>query len=166
MSPGVDAGDRPHEGRELARDGGGHRVGVLAAREQSPVAPTEADLGAPGDVAHGFGELLLPSLDLLGDLGPVAIGLTRLNQDSARVAVAALGDTAEPAPVTARVLARGEAEIAHELAWVVEAGEVAELGNGRDGHRELDAAECLQGFDHRIEVPRPGARAQFGLEAL
>src|SRR2546425_1147627 len=135
---GLNAGDGPHEGRELTRDGGGHGVGVLAAREQSPVAPIEADLGAPGDVADGFGELLLPGLDLLGDLGPVAIGLGRLNQDSARVAVAALGDSAEPAPVTPRVLARGEDEVAHELARVVEAIEdatLAKLITARARHR-------------------------------
>ena len=82
--------------------------GVLAARQESPVARAEADLRPPGDVAEGFGELLLPGLDLLGDLGPVAIGLGRLNQDPARMAVAALGDAAAAAPVAARVRARGE----------------------------------------------------------
>ena len=44
---GLGFGDRPHEGRELARDGGGDGFGVLAAREQLAIAPTEGDLRPP-----------------------------------------------------------------------------------------------------------------------
>jgi len=68
--------------------------------------------GAPGASpsavgADRFRQLLLAGLDLLGDLGPVAIGLGRLDQDPTGVAVAALGEAAEPAALAARVLAGG-----------------------------------------------------------
>src|SRR5438552_2759867 len=68
--------------------------------------------------------------------------------------------------VSAGVLTRGEAEVAHELARGVEAGEVAELRDRRDGHGELHATERLKGFDDWIEPPRLGLREQLGLEAL
>src|SRR5439155_13972901 len=149
-------GDRAHEGRQLAGDGGGHSVRVLAAREQFAIAATEADLRPPGDVTNDRGQMLLADLDLLGDLGPMTIGLGRFDQHSARVAVAGLRDPAEPTPLAARVLTRGEPEVAHELARGVEAGEVAEFGDRGDGHGELHAAERLQGFDHRRETPGLG----------
>src|SRR2546426_6235227 len=119
--------DRPHKGRELARDGGRYGVRVLAPREQLAVAPAEAELRPPRDVANDRGQMFLAGLDLLGDLGPIAIGLGRFDQHPARMAVAGLGDATEPAPLPAGVLARGEAEIAHDLPGGLEAGEVAEL---------------------------------------
>src|SRR5438046_3467451 len=121
------SGDRPHEGRQLARDGGGDGVRVLAAREQLAISSTEADLRAPSDVANRGREMLLTRLDRLGDLGTVAIGLGGFNQDSTGMAITRLGDSAEPAPVAAGILTRREPEIAHELARIVEAGEIAEL---------------------------------------
>src|SRR2546425_4861239 len=57
--------DRPHEPRQLSRDGRGNRVRVLAAEGQLLVPPAQAHLRPPRDVADLFGELLLPSLDLL-----------------------------------------------------------------------------------------------------
>src|SRR5438093_2537560 len=75
----------------------------------------------------GGREMLLTRLDLLGDLGTVAIGLGGFNQDSTGMAITRLGDSAEPAPVAAGILTRREPEIAHELARIVEAGAIAEL---------------------------------------
>src|SRR5436189_4220 len=72
---GLRSGNRPHEGCEFARDGGGNGVRVLAARAQLAISPTEADLRPPGDVANRCREMLLARLDLLGDLGAVTIGL-------------------------------------------------------------------------------------------
>src|SRR5437867_10611255 len=82
------SGDRRHEGRQLARDGGGDGVRVLATREQLAISPTEADLRPPSDVANRCREMLLTRLDLLGDLGTVAIGLGGFNQDSTGMAIA------------------------------------------------------------------------------
>src|SRR2546427_2264143 len=65
-----------------------------------------------------------------------------------------------------KILTRREPEIAHELARIVEAGEIAELRDGGDRHRELHAAECLQGFDHRIEAPWLCLLEQLGLRAM
>jgi hypothetical protein len=72
---------------------------MLAASEQAAVPPAEAYLGAPGKVANGFGELWLAGLDLFRDLGPVAVGLGRFDQNASGMAVARLRDAAEPAPI-------------------------------------------------------------------
>ena len=82
------------------------------------------------------------------------------------MAVARFGDSAEPAPVTAGILTGREPEIAHKLARIVEAGEVAELGDRGDRHRELHAAERLQGFDDRIKAPWLRLLEQLGLQAM
>src|SRR5213593_692956 len=43
-------GDGPHEGGELAGDGGDDDVGMLAAGDEAAEALAEPDLGLPGDV--------------------------------------------------------------------------------------------------------------------
>src|SRR5881398_1906338 len=85
---GLRSGNRPHEGCEFARDGGGNGVRVLAARAQLAISPTEADLRPPGDVANRGREMLLARLDLLRDLGAMTIGLRGFDQNAARMAVA------------------------------------------------------------------------------
>src|SRR5438034_9874360 len=40
------------------------------------------------------------------------------------------------------------------------------LRDGGDRHRELHAAECLQGVDHRIEAPWLCLLEQLGLQAM
>lgn len=47
------------------------------------------------------------------------------------------------------MLGRDEAEKGHELAWGVEAGEIAQLGDQRDRRQQVDAAQGLQGVDDR-----------------
>src|SRR3989442_14414379 len=64
-------GDGPHEGGELAGDGGDDDVGLLALRDRTAEAPAESDLGLPGDVLHGLGEALEAFLDRGRNLGGV-----------------------------------------------------------------------------------------------
>ena len=100
------------------------------------------------------------------DLGRVAVGPGAFDQGLAGVAVAGLGDAALTALPAAGIFARCEAEIAHELSGVIEAGQVAEFGDEGDGGEELYASQCLDGFDDGIEAPIPGLVLEFGLKAL
>src|SRR3990172_10862809 len=86
------SGNGPDEGRELSRDGGDRHIGVLAPRDQTPVALAQAHLGLPGDVLDALGEMLLSLLDQGRDPGRVAIGPGPFDQDAAGVAVSGLGD--------------------------------------------------------------------------
>ena len=54
--------------------------------------------------------------------------LRGLNEDVADAGVAGLGDGAEASSVSGGVLARDEADVGHELARVLEATQVPELG--------------------------------------
>ena len=157
-------GDGPHEGDELARDGGDDDVGVLAACEEAAVALAEADLRLPGDGADVGGERLETLLDDRRDLGVVAVGPGGLGESATGAAVAGLGDAPLPAFVAARVFGGDEPDEGGELPGVVEAREVAELGDDGDGNDELDAAEGLQGLDDGEEAPGGSGFEEFLLD--
>lgn len=64
------------------------------------------------------------------------------------------------------MLGRDEAEKGHELAWGVEAGEIAQLGDQRDRRQQVDAAQGLQGVDDRHQAPAPHLLGDLVLETL
>lgn len=78
--------------------------------------------------------------------------------------VAALGDGAEAARRTARVLARYEAEEGHELLGMNEASQVAEFGEYGDGGDEFEAAQGGDGGEQRLQPPVRRLVAQRGGE--
>lgn len=51
------------------------------------------------------------------------------------------------------MLRRHQAQIGHQLARVVEAAERADLGDQRDRVQDRDAAQRLDGLDHRRQGP-------------
>jgi len=88
------------------------------------------------------------------DFGRVAIGPGAVAPDSAGMAITSLGNAALTAPVAGGVCRRRQATIPHQRSGVVETGESASCGHGRHGDWKLDAAQGLQGVDHRPEPPR------------
>ncbi len=159
-------GDRPHEGEHLARDGGDDDVGVLAAGDQPAVALAQPHLRLPGDVLGDLRELLDALAGCAPKSSPDSDRPRRLRPArAARVAVAGLRDAAEPALLAAGVLGRDQPDERGELARVVEAREVAELGDDGDGDVPLHAAQRLQRLDDRAEPPRRRELDEFVLEA-
>jgi len=69
------------------------------------------------------------------------------------MAVAAFGDGALPPFGAAAVFAGDEAEVAHELARVLEAAEVAQLGGGDHAAYDLKPFECHEGGDLAFSLP-------------
>ena len=110
-------GDGPHEGDELASDSRGDGVGMFAPRPQPTVALAQAHLGTPADVLDVFRQMLLASLDGLGDLGQVAISFGGFNEGAASMRVATLGNPAEPTTIASGVLARCEPEVGSGAAY-------------------------------------------------
>ncbi len=139
---------------------------MFTALAQPTIAFAEAHLSAPADVLDVSRQMLLSRLNGLGDLGRVAIGLGGLDEGAAGMRVAALRNPAEPTTVAGGVLAGREPEVSHELARLVEAREIAELGDRGDGDDELHAAQRLQRLDDRVQAPALRVPEQFGLEAL
>jgi hypothetical protein len=117
------------------------------------VAGTQPDLGLPGDVADGLGQAFIAVVQFAADSGLHAIGPGAFDQRSSGQGIAGLGDAAPPHGGAAGMLRRHLPEIGHQLAWGVEAGEVADLGGDGDRHDEGDAAHGLQGLDHRRHRP-------------
>ena len=153
-------GDGPHEGGHFAGDGHHDLVGVLAPGHQPAVAFAEPHLRFPTDILDDFRELLQAQLQVTADLGRVAVRPGALDERPAGMRVAGLGDRPLTPPLPAAVFTGRKAQVAHELAGIVKAAEIAQFRDQGDGHGELHAAQGLDGFDHR--QPPPGL--DLGLE--
>jgi len=133
-------GDRPDEARQLAGHAGGDLVGVLAARAHALPALVEAQLRLLG-AGHDAGRLTgLAARQMRGASRPATLVVGRLDQQSAGVVVAGLGDRALPAALTRGALRGHEAQVGHECGRSLETGEVADLGDQPDGGQRVDAA--------------------------
>lgn len=105
----------PDEAGEFASD----RHAAFVLRQPSPhaqdfVAPCQAQLGAPGDVADGFGLALLAHLDEAAHLGFEAVVPCGLDQDAPGVCVAGLGDAALTAGLAGAVIGRHQPKICRQ----------------------------------------------------
>ncbi len=100
------AGDVPDEGGEFARDGDDCDGGKLAVGGEAAEAAAQPELRIPGAIHNGLGQSLMADLDDAADLGRKTIRPGGFDQSLAGVAVAGLGDAAEPAG-TAGAVFRG-----------------------------------------------------------
>jgi hypothetical protein len=81
-----------------------------------------------------------------------------MDEESAEVAVAALGYSAEPALEAARVLSRGEAQPTRQVPSGREAMDVSDEGEQRGGSQQSDAGDGEEVGDdgqllsHRLEL--------------
>ena len=82
-------------------------------------------------------------------LGGVLIGPRRLDQCAPGRAIAGFGDGALMAMLTGGIFTGDQAEIAHQLARMAKARQIAQLGHDAHGMNELNAAASLQRGDHR-----------------
>ena len=93
--------DSPHEGDELACDGGDDDVMMLASGREMSVPLAESHLSFPGDVLDGCGKMFLSLLDEERDTSGETVGPGGFDESSACVGVAGFGDAAETAMVAA-----------------------------------------------------------------
>src|SRR5207245_8499369 len=98
---------------------------------------TESDLGLPTDILDRLGHLFQPQLQVAADLSGVAVGPGSLDEDAPGVGVPHLSDAPLTAALPTSVFTRDEAQVAHELAGVRKASQVAQFGNERDRGDEL-----------------------------
>src|SRR6202040_165120 len=123
--------DCPDEAGELARDRG-HGDGLeLASPDQRPVAPVEAVLRLPGDLANRTRRGRDLRLLVLAHPRRVLIAPRALHQHASRPPVASLGDRAANDRLAGRTLGWHQAEIGHQLARRAKAREVTDLGQER-----------------------------------
>src|SRR5919197_1016866 len=146
----IERGGLPAERGELARDGDRDHAGGLASLVvQVPPAGVQAPLGAPGDLDHAW---VLPGLaarECLADAWRVAVVLGGLDQQSARMRRAGLGDRSLPAPGVGGALGGHDPEEPRQQGGPPEASPVADLGAQPGGRQCVDAAKAAQPGDHR-----------------
>src|SRR5206468_5206951 len=92
-------------------------------------------------------------LQVATDLGRVAVGPGSLDKYAPGVGVPRLSDAPLTAALPGGVFTRDEAQVAHELAGVLKARQVAQFGNERDRSDELHAAQGLNGLHDRRPTP-------------
>ena len=80
--------------------------------------------------------------------------------------VTGFGNRALPALFACGIFRRDEAQIFHQFSWGIKAREVANFGHDGDGDGTLDAAQGLQGLNHRVQAPRFDLVLEFLFETL
>src|SRR6516164_5652773 len=143
-------GDGPDEACQFAGDRGSDHIGRFAGAGELAIAGTEPKLCLPGDLADRLGLFLLPEQQLATDPRREAVTPGRLDQQPAGRAVAGFGEAAASDACTARMLARHQPEIGHQLARIGEAREVAQFSDQRCRIDQRHAAQAS------AAPPRPG----------
>ena len=95
------------------------------------------------------------------DVGPSAF-----DEASSGAAIAGFGDAIAVDVVAGRSFGGREAEVSHELAWVLKAPRIADLDQERRGGDEADATHGLEGFDQRCHGPVGNFELDRMLQAL
>jgi hypothetical protein len=145
--------DRPHEPGQLSRHRHAHLVVVYAPAVQFCIAPAQPQLRLPGDGPDRFSQRLLARLGSSPDARGEPIVPCRLGKQPARVRVAGLGDRALAEAIAAGVLRGHQPQVSHQLARVIEACDIPNLGHQSDRRDHVDAAQRLQRLQHRREAP-------------
>jgi hypothetical protein len=140
-------GDGPDESGHFSRDGHNHLVRILSTCREVSKTLAQAYLGVPPNVLDGLREHLQAHLEMTADLGRIPLGPGPLDERPTGEPVAGFGDGALAAPFATGVLTGSESQRAHELSRVIKTGQVAEFGDVRDSHGELDAAPRLDSLD-------------------
>ena len=111
-------------------------------------------------------------MQLAADAGLHSIGPSPFDQDTPCKRVACLGDAAAAYRGPARMLGRRQTKVGHHLARIVEAREIAHLGDDGDSRHEGHATHCLERLNdwrHRpswnqiLDLPRQAGDPLFGV---
>lgn len=149
------AQDGPEEADHLAGDGGGGHGPRLLGGE-SVKEGVEAMLTLPGVLDDG-GILAALTAAQGRAHGRALTGVPGgLDEDVADPGVAGFGDGAEASSLPGGVLAGNETDVGHELARVLEAAHVAELGGDDHGGLGFEPAEATEAIDQGLVAGREG----------
>ena len=154
----------PEEGTEFTGYGNFDFVAVHPALAQGFESCIEPQLGAPGKLAYPPVCSGLSARELCADFGRFAVVGGLLDEQPACVGVARFADRALAAFGAAGVFGRNETEKSHELFWMLEAAEGADLADGDHGGDDLEAFECHHGIDQRLALPVFQQVEHFGFE--
>ncbi len=146
-------GHGPHTGDPFPGDGHHDLSGVFPPGAQASIPCAEPYLCLPANIGHGFGEFLQAQWQGATDVRGRAVRPGPFAECLASLGVSWLGDRARPAPLTAGVVRRRQAQVTHELSGVVQAGQLPAFRDDGDGDGQLHAPQGVQGLDHRGQAP-------------
>ena len=146
-------GHGPHAPHQLTSHGHHDLVGVFPTGDQCAVPFPEPDLSLPTAILDRFGLFFSSELEMPAHLRWVPIRPSAFNEGATGMGMPGCGHGTLAASLATGVFRGHEAQKLHEFSGGIEACQVAELGHGGDGHRALDAAQGLEGFDHWMEAP-------------
>ena len=127
------------------------RVFPPCAQWSRALAP--ADLCLPTRVLDRLGEFFQAEVQVPTHVGRIAIGPSPVDEGPTGLGMPGLREASLVSALTTRRLRRRQAHILHELSGVIEAGQVAECGDGGDRHGTLHATEGLERVHHRAKPP-------------
>src|ERR1700730_13511413 len=110
-------------------------------------------LRSPGDIANDFWQSLDPIDLMTTDARLHSVSPRAFDQRASGMGVAGLGDAAASDGLAARLLARDQAEIGHELARVCKACEIAHFSDQHHGCDQSDTPHRLQGINNWAQIP-------------
>jgi hypothetical protein len=128
--------------------------GLCASGAPSALALTTPHLGLPADGLDDVGRVCPSALAGSADVRGVARGPGAFAQDATRLGGARCGERIVPPPLSTRVCRGGQAAVWPQRGGVIDAGEVPQRRDQRDGHRALSPASGLKRLDARVPAPR------------
>jgi len=118
-----------------------------------PRAFAQADLCLPTRVLDRLGEFFQAEWQVPTHVGRIALGPSTVDEGPTGMGMPGLREASLASALATGIFRRRQAQIIHEWSGVIEAGQVAELGDGGDRHRTLHPTEGLERIHHRAEPP-------------
>lgn len=158
--------DIPDEADEFASDGSAGLVVMHPAQPEFTEAMAQSYLGLPGNFDHGGRQAVVSCANSRTNACRMAVIPSRLDQQSADATVSRARDRTTLRAVTAGEFGWDEAEVAHQLAGMLEASQIADFSH--DGHsgEGIDAAQAHQRLNYGLPAPDISSLQDSGLKAF
>ena len=154
-------GHGPHTRDQLTGNRDHDLSGVFPPCAELPIAFAQPDLCLPTRVLDRRGEFFQAALQVPTHLGRIAVRPGPFDQRPTGMGIASLREAALASALATGICRWRQAQIIHELSRVIEAGQVAELSDGGDRHRQLHTTEGLERVNHRAEPPGGAPLVEF-----
>src|SRR5579863_8686267 len=119
--------DRPNKAEQFASYCRHHHRRLFACGREAAVTTAKTRLRLPCDRSNGIGCSILAIQKPTADASWQSVGPGGFDQDAARLGVAGLGNGAAANGLTARILRWRQTDESHQLAGVIETGNIADL---------------------------------------
>src|SRR5262245_50124943 len=100
------------------------------------------------------------------DYSRIAVRPGAFHQRPSGMGVTSLGDRTLAASLTGGIFRGDQTQEFHQFSRIVEAGEVTNLNDCRDGHDKLHATQGLEGLDHWVKAPGLNLLLKFLVQTL